>query len=317
MSGSGRSALRRGNGFTLVELLVVIGIIAVLIGILLPTMARAREAAQRTACLSNIRQIGTFYVIYATQNRDIAPLGYVGGEKQFSYVLNWNVAGSTPRVLQAGRLALAGLAKSPKVYYCPSAYDLQFQFDTFANPWVFDQNPPHPGLTTGLPAVQVNGFAQNQHTRFGYMTRPIADWPVTGWGPPINSPAPALDTNEYINAVNNAATGNRPVGWPKLSKMRNKAIVCDLIRFRPDVIRTHKYGINVLYGNGSAQWVTLKQFDASTGGGPYHQVTPFLWHTIPDQAVGSTYNAYMLEQTVTPSHRNATGVWVDLDAASR
>jgi prepilin-type N-terminal cleavage/methylation domain-containing protein len=61
--------MQRGKGFTLIELLVVIAIIATLAAILFPVFAQARAKARQTACLSNMKQIGTGLMMY-TQDYD-------------------------------------------------------------------------------------------------------------------------------------------------------------------------------------------------------------------------------------------------------
>jgi type II secretory pathway pseudopilin PulG len=66
-------------GFTLVELLVVVGIIALLIAMLLPSLSRAREQSNRVRCLSNLRSLGQAMYLYANAYRDRLPNGNFPG----------------------------------------------------------------------------------------------------------------------------------------------------------------------------------------------------------------------------------------------
>src|SRR5690348_10214706 len=90
-----RTFFMRKRGFSLVELLVVVGIIAVVIGLLLPVISRARESANRAPCLSNMRQFGTALLAYAQQNKGKIPIGYLDQMKQENYLLNYNDTGTT------------------------------------------------------------------------------------------------------------------------------------------------------------------------------------------------------------------------------
>ncbi|MDB5324818.1 MAG: xcpT 4 [Phycisphaerales bacterium] len=81
--------MRQRKAFTLVELLVVIGIIALLISILLPSLNRARQQANLIKCSSNLRSIGQMLQIYVSENKGFAPYGQVDSNIQTGAMLSY------------------------------------------------------------------------------------------------------------------------------------------------------------------------------------------------------------------------------------
>lgn len=110
------------KGFTLVELLVVISIIALLLSILMPSLSAARESAKKIACASNLKSLGIACVGYGTENRNElpGPMNYV-----YSYLDNYG-DGSNPDMWGASNTGFlykqifSYLGNNTKALYCPS-----------------------------------------------------------------------------------------------------------------------------------------------------------------------------------------------------
>ena len=134
------------KGFTLIELLVVISIISILAAILLPALARAREAAYRASCANNLRQMGIVFLMYAGEHGAEFPAGATNrpwGEAGLN--IGGNVAGGYPRNLIRNNFTFEAREIYPdyladlRVLVCPSglvgragARDRWFMDETFA-----------------------------------------------------------------------------------------------------------------------------------------------------------------------------------------
>jgi prepilin-type N-terminal cleavage/methylation domain-containing protein len=121
--------VRRNRGFTLIELLVVIAIIAILAAILFPVFARAREAARKATCLSNLKQIALACIMYAQDYDEVLPAAASDGYA-FQHPVNPAAAGYTMDDAETNNLGskdcwqLADLimpyVKSLDLFMCPT-----------------------------------------------------------------------------------------------------------------------------------------------------------------------------------------------------
>jgi prepilin-type N-terminal cleavage/methylation domain-containing protein len=236
------------GGFSLVELLVVIGVIALLMGLMMPALQRSRAAANATKCMNNLRQIGTFYYIYANANQDRIPLGTTavrkgggdvhpedhsvglpGGTSYHTAFNHYVYYGGRPTAA-GGPIVASGLIRraNASILYCPDeVHGQKFEFDTWANRWPDDEA----GNPVGSPM-----------TRMSYAVRPLN----RVWGYDVD--------RDYAHYP----------GMPKLVKLKSYALLAELPQVPPSNHGTDASPFfHVLYADGSVRAVAPKAYAAS------------------------------------------------------
>lgn len=217
------------RAFTLIELLTVLAIIALLLALLLPALAAAKERGRRVACMSNLRQIFSHLGAYGADFRGRVPLGNLTtcwancmvSYKQQNYAMHMPYANPYATVL-LGLLVRGKYARAPQIFFCPSARVDWLKYNTPTNPW-FD----YPGSTVW--------------TMGGYSCRPEWDWVENN-----------VVANDYLP----------PADLPRLSDLSGEAILSDWEGGSEAMAVGHRNGLNVCYGNGSVRWVQYKLFQA-------------------------------------------------------
>jgi prepilin-type N-terminal cleavage/methylation domain-containing protein/prepilin-type processing-associated H-X9-DG protein len=193
-----RTASRKG--FTLVELLVVIGIIALLIAILLPALSSARTQANTLKCSSNLRQIGTITQMYANENKGWIPRDYDTGSQyltgqylyaeQFGkYFLRDFVSVGATDITATRDIALKPQFARIEVYQCPVFPNDEQQLDYVANGFQISSQY----FKTGRAQPAVNITQIKHGSEILYLTEATGKLPAGG---PNNNPAPDYTTHD-------------------------------------------------------------------------------------------------------------------------
>lgn len=171
---------RRRSGFSLVELLVVIGIIAILIAVLLPALQSARKSAQTLQCASNMRQLTNALIIYANEHKGFFPPN-TGDDKLFWYQKAM-IGKTIPSTIDLPDGTVAGGAM-----LCPNDYDdayRSYAINLFSSSVV--SHFVQPGLDAVPPQGKLFKFGVKQSSQLLLLAESWADYAQpdvnpTGW----------------------------------------------------------------------------------------------------------------------------------------
>ena len=288
MSFRTRAYLAQGRGFTLVELLVVIGIVAVLSTILLPAIGKVREEARRTFCLSHVRELTQAALAYAADNDQVLP--EAAATNSFQSPLSprsagapaWSAPPFTPNAYvlpSIGALLLKYLGSDVNAWRCPGTWDDPTGATVFA---ILGDNPYSGWQPTDEFLPNYNYESAKEYLAIAAPTDPSFDshrlraWAVRSVsGLRINRAAPIAGTNQSVVLFHDRDSTYHSAGH------------VDIYTTRGD----WNYYANYGYLDGHAEGQT------------YHNVDQYLavMHgPIPQQWFGRDFRATFPEQYATP-----------------
>ena len=245
----------RRRGFTLVELLVVIGIIALLISILLPALSKARRSATRIKCMNNVRSAGQLFFNYAVENKGYFPCGVdiKKGQAQSSWI--WDMPVKT-RDLMVANGALR------RQFYCP-----EFSNQDADELWNFNPDYVVFGfvflIERGFIGKKPNFIQPQLLVKLSYQDRtaplqPRND-PTMRFLPSSETElaADAIPANTMTNDVNKTIFGGVNGGWKESHQVSHMGS-----NGKPE-------GANVLFMDGHVIFRALGDIKRRTDSGPY------------------------------------------------
>jgi prepilin-type N-terminal cleavage/methylation domain-containing protein/prepilin-type processing-associated H-X9-DG protein len=235
------SASARRPAFTLIEILVVIGIIAVLIGILIPTIEHARHQAYKDKCASNLRQIAQAMGIYGTENHNSFPRTiYIPGQP-ITYgtgatapdPFTGGAGGVAPNDVTAAVFLLLVTQKlPPEIFICPYNDETTFSTDAAATPPVAGRSN-FTDYAKNLAYSIANPYPSTAAVAAGYPLKQTASAEL-----PV-----AADLNPGVN--------------PPISDVLSVAPGASSSQMSKALSRNHERdGQNVLYNDGHVAWHT-------------------------------------------------------------
>ena len=242
---SSHTGRRKHTAFTLIELLVVIAIIAILAAILFPVFAQAREKARSTNCVSNEKQLGVAFALYAQDyDETLPPSNYPDtsntSNSTWMYIVDPYTKGGFPeKSTESGTRKLS-------IYVCPSF-----------NPSLVANRPSH-------------SYAVNRLLMPAYITEAI---PVWGWEPTktlayLQAPAQVVMLTEA--AGNRIFTDGNDVN--SYASAPNLVQQCQAVYLLAR--DRHSDGANYLLGDGHVKWFRAPKPGYTKRGTSWWQVDP-------------------------------------------